>query len=96
MQNAHRDDQKYWAVTRRRCSCGTAYLQESVVEQGLDTHQGMPVDVLTVMCRECGEVRKFTFSKFLREIAERVDALSVEYIADRTRRSLDKVGGRSA
>ena len=69
MQKVHCIDQAYWSVTRGHCSCGTAYSRSSVVQQSVEEREGVPVDVLTVMCPECGQVRAFTFdiSSFFRK-----------------------------
>jgi hypothetical protein len=69
MQKVHCIDQAYWIVTRRLCPCGTAYSRRSVIQQSVEEREGVPVDVLTVRCPECGDVRDFTFdiSSFFRK-----------------------------
>lgn len=62
MQKVHSHDQEYWALTRSRCSCGTAYTRKSVVRRSVESNEDdVPVDVLTVMCLHCGDVSEFMF-----------------------------------
>ena len=87
MQKVHCIDQAYWSVTRRLCPCGTAYVRRSVIQQSVEEREGVPVDVLTVMCPECGHVRQFTFdiSSFFRK----PDLLALDELVGDRRRIFD-------
>jgi hypothetical protein len=61
MQKVHSHDHEHWVLTRSRCSCGTAYTRKSILRQSVESHEGVSVDTLTVMCLQCGTVAEFNF-----------------------------------